>query len=80
MEDDLNLVASPFDLNAINACTPVLGFLRVVLDEVTNLRVFQEQAREFLLGGIPATLPPSHHASTEGNWINFLTHGRFSFP
>ena len=72
--------SAPLDLDAIDARTAILGLRRVVLDEVADFLVFQKQSGKFLLGSVPATLPSPHHPGTEANWINFLTHGRFSFP
>ena len=61
------------DFDTIDARGLVIA-LRMFLDKVSDLLVFQQQRAVLFLGSVPAALPADHDTCTKSDGIDFLTH------
>src|SRR5690606_9957861 len=69
MEHHLHFIPSPLDLHLRNA-----GLTVLFLDELADLRVFDQKIGELLFHGIPTGAPLLEDADAKSQWPNLLTH------
>src|SRR5262249_1267649 len=85
MDDHLDFIARPLDLNLGHARHRRCGLvalvlvrnaaIHVVVDKRADPLVLDQERAERALGRIPARLPPLGDAHAEPDWIALLTHG-----
>ena len=77
--DHAYFIAGTFDLDLRNAgetqrVSAVRTFVRMLLNEIANLFIFDQKDGKLLFGSIPTALPTFHDADSKRDGIYFLTH------
>ncbi len=73
LEDDLDFLASPLDLDGADGGVRGLA-VEFLVDEAADPLVLDQELAVVALGSEPAALPADCHARAKSNWVNFLTH------